>query len=156
MSETMIAGGSEADRNQLLRLHEEYLVANGKFDWPGIEHIWSREPHATFFNLNGHTYRGAEHWKRLWAFYGKNVKGSYWTPSDIGGEIKGDMAVIWCHRQSRRNWVGTDDKPPRDIHYQGQEFVSRSTIVFHKEDGQWRVVHAHFSVGDSGERPGGV
>jgi hypothetical protein len=29
-------------------------------------------------------------------------------------------------------------------------------MVFHKENGQWRVIHAHFSVGDAGERPGGV
>jgi hypothetical protein len=29
-------------------------------------------------------------------------------------------------------------------------------MVFHKEKGAWRVMHAHFSVGDSGERPGGV
>ena len=58
--------------------------------------------------------------------------------------------------QSQRNWVGTTTKPSRDINYQGQEFVSRATMVFHKEDGQWRVIHAHFPVGDSGERPGGV
>jgi ketosteroid isomerase-like protein len=156
MTDAKIVGGSEADRSKLLDLHEEYLVANGKFDWLGIKPMWSEEPHATFFNLNGHTYKGAEHWSRLWAFYIKNVKGSYWTPFDIGGEIKGEMAVIWCHRRSQRNWVGTTATPPRDIHYQGQEFVSRSTMVFHKEGGQWRVVHAHFSVGDSGERPGGV
>ena len=33
--------------------------------------------------------------------------------------------------------------------------MSRSTLVFHKEDGAWRVLHAHFSVGDLGQRPGG-
>jgi hypothetical protein len=155
MSEVRLRGGTESDRKKLLQLHEEYLVANGKFDWDGIKHIWSAEPEATFFNLNGHTYNGAEHWSRLWAFYVKNVKGSYWTPFDVGGEIHGDMAVIWCHRDSQRNWVGTN-RPPRDIHYQGQKFLSRSTLVFHKENGEWRVVHAHFSVGDSGPRPGGV
>ena len=155
MDEARIIGGSEDDRKQLLELHEQYLVANGTFDWPAIEPLWSRQPHATFFNLNGHTYRGAAHWSRLWAFYVKNVQGSYWTPYDIGGEIDGDMAVIWCHRHCRRNWTGAG-KPPRDIHYQGEEFMSRSTMVFHKEDGAWRVVHAHFSVGDTGERPGGV
>jgi hypothetical protein len=155
MSEARIVGGTESDRKKLLELQDEYLVANGKFDWPGIEHIWSEEPHATFFNLNGHTYNGAAHWSRLWAFYGKNVKASYWTPFDVGGEIRGDMAVLWCHRHSQRNWTGSA-KPPRDLLYQGQEFVSRSTMVFHKEKGQWRVLHAHFSVGDSGDRPGGV
>jgi ketosteroid isomerase-like protein len=156
MTEAKITGGSEADRSKLLALHEEYLVANGKFDWPAIKPIWSEEPHATFFNLNGHTYNGAAHWSRLWDFYGKNVKGSYWTPYDIGGEVRGDMAVIWCHRKCRRNWVGTTAAPPRDLHYQGEEFMSRSTLVFHKEAGQWRVIHAHFSEGGVGERPGGV
>ncbi len=155
MSETKIVGGSESERRRLLELHEQYLVANGKFDWPAIEPMWSREPHATFFNLNGHTYIGAAQWSRLWAFYIRNVKGSYWAPYDIGGEITGDMAVVWCHRRCRRNWVGTG-QPPRDIHYQGQEFMSRSTLVFHKEQGDWRVVHAHFSEGGVGERPGGV
>ena len=37
MPEAKIVGGSEADRKKLLQLHEEYLVANGEFDWPGIE-----------------------------------------------------------------------------------------------------------------------
>ena len=152
----MIVGGTEAERKNLLDLHEQYLVANGKFDWPGIEPIWSEAPHATFFNLNGHTYNGARHWSRLWDFYGKNVKGSYWTPYDIGGEIMGDMAVVWCHRKCTREWTGTTAKPPRDLHYQNQEFMSRSTIVFHKEKGTWRVVHAHFSEGGVGDRPGGV
>ena len=155
MTEVKIAGGTDADRKTLLDLHEAYLVANGKFDWPAIEPIWSTAPHATFFNLNGHTYNGAAHWSRLWAFYIQNVKGSYWTPYDIGGEIGADMAVIWCHRRSQRNWTGTG-QPPRDIHYQGQEFMSRSTLVFHREAERWTVVHAHFSVGDSGARPGGI
>ena len=155
MSEPGIVGGTEADRKKLLALQEEYLVANGRFDWPGIAHIWSEEPHATFFNLNGHTYNGAAHWSRLWAFYGANVKGSYWTPFDIGGEIGTDMAVLWCHRNTQRNWVG-QGQPPRDLNYQGQTFLSRSTLVFHREGGQWRVVHAHFSAGESGERPGSV
>jgi SnoaL-like domain len=155
MTEAKIVGGTETDAKALLDLHEQYLVANGKFDWPAIAPIWSEAPHAIFFNLNGHTYKGAAHWSRLWAFYIQNVKGSYWTPYDIGGEIGADMAVIWCQRRSQREWTGTG-QPPRDINYQGQEFMSRSTMVFHREAGAWKVVHAHFSVGESGARPGGV
>ena len=156
MTDAKLTGGNDADRKTLLDLHEQYLIANGKFDWPAIEPIWSAEEHATFFNLNGHTYSGAKHWSRLWDFYGRNVKGSYWTPYDIGGEIGRDMAVIWCHRKCHREWTGTGARPPRDLHYQGQEFMSRSTLVFHKESGKWRVVHAHFSEGGVGERPGGI
>src|SRR5258708_16356886 len=119
MTDAKITGGSEADRKKLLELHEEYLVANGKFDWPGIKHMWSEEPHATFFNLNGHTYTGAPHWSRLWEFYITNVKGSYWTPFDIAGEIKGDMAGVWWHRHSPRAWAGPPAQPPRHTNYQG-------------------------------------
>ena len=155
MSDAKLVGGSEADRKQLLQLLDDYIEANEHFDWERLAPIWSELTEATFFNLNGHTYNGADHWRRLWAFYRQNVKGSYWTPFDIGGTITGDMAVIWCHRDTRRNWVGKD-RPPRDIHYQGDTFVTRSTMVFHKEVGNWRVVHAHFSEADCGPRPGGI
>jgi hypothetical protein len=155
LSDAKLVGGSEADRRQLLQLLDRYIVANGHFDWDGIRPMWSALPEATFFNLNGHTYNGADHWSRLWAFYKQNVKGSYWTPFDIGGVITGEMAVIWCRRETRRHWVGTQE-PPRDIHYEGDKFITRSTMVFHREGGDWRVVHAHFSEADSGPRPGGV
>jgi ketosteroid isomerase-like protein len=155
MSDAKLVGGSEADRKKLLQLLDDYIEANEHFDWQRLAPIWSEQPEATFFNLNGHTYNGGDHWRRLWAFYKENVKGSYWTPFDIGGVVTDDMAVIWCHRDTRRNWVGKD-RPPRDIHYQGDKFVTRSTMVFHKEGRAWRVVHAHFSEADSGPRPGGI
>ncbi len=65
------------------------------------------------------------------------------------------MAVVWCHRRTKRKWTGAAP-PPQDIHYGGEEFITRSTMVFRKEAGDWRVVHAHFSQASAGERPGGV
>ena len=65
------------------------------------------------------------------------------------------MAVIWCHRRTKRKWTGRAP-PPENIHYGGEEFITRSTMAFRKEAGGWRVVHAHFSEASSGERPGGV
>src|SRR5258708_16405878 len=126
MTEAKIIGGSDADREKLLELHETYLVANGKFDWPAIKPIWSEEPHATFFNLNGHTYHGAAHWSRLWDFYGKNVKGSYWTPYDIGGGGTREMAGSWWHPQCPRHPGGTTPHPPRDLPSLGQAVTHRS------------------------------
>ena len=126
MNQTALVGGSEEDRAALLRLHEDYIDVNARFDWI-----------------------------RLWKFYGRNVQSSYWTPFDIGGAVTGELATIWCHRRTSRNWTG-DAPPPEDIHYDGAEFITRSTRVFQKEDGQWRVVHAHFSEAAGGARPGGV
>ena len=155
MDQTALVGGSEEDRAALLRLHESYIDVNTRFDWVGLEPIWSEAPEATFFNLNGHTYNGRDHWIRLWKYYVRNVQSSYWTPFDIGGVVTGDLATIWCHRRTSRNWTG-DEPPPEDIHYDGSEFVSRSTMVFRKDGGEWRVVHAHFSPAADGARPGGV
>ena len=155
MSEPSLVGGSAEDRAEILKLQADYIDVNTRFDWENLQPLFSPAPEATFFNLNGHTYRGREHWTRLWKFYGQQVQSTYWTPYDIGGVVTGDLAVAWCHRKTRRQWVGKEP-PPRDIHYDNSEFVSRSTMVFRKEDGKWRVVHAHFSPADQGPRPGGV
>jgi ketosteroid isomerase-like protein len=150
-----LVGGSADDRAAILKVHEAYIDVNTRFDWENLQPLFSPAPEAVFFNLNGHTYRGRDHWTRLWQFYGGQVQSTYWTPFDIGGVVTGDLAVVWCHRRTRRKWVGATP-PPRDIHYDDGEFISRSTMVLRKEAGQWRVVHAHFSPADGGPRPGGV
>jgi SnoaL-like domain len=155
MSEQNLVGGSAADRTEILKLHEAYIDVNTRFDSENLQPLFSPSPEPTFFNLNGHTYRGREHWIRLWKFYVQQVQSSYWTPYDLGGVVTDDLAVVWCHRKTRRQWTGKEP-PPRDIHYDNSEFVSRSTMAFRKEDGTWRVVHAHFSPADGGPRPGGV
>jgi hypothetical protein len=155
MDEARLVGGTEDDRKRIMQLHADYIDVNARFDWRKLEPIWSPAPEATFFNLNGHTYNGRDHWIRLWKFYGQNVNSSYWTPFDIGGIVSDDMATLWCHRRTRRNWTG-DAPPPEDIHYDGQAFITRSTMVFRKEGGEWRVVHAHFSEASAADRPGGV
>ena len=154
MTETLV-GGTEKDRKEILELHEKYLVLNARFDWQNLQAVFSPAPEATYFNLNGHTYHSREHWTELWRFYGENVQSAYWTPYDIGGTVANDLAVVWCHRKTRRQWIGKVP-PPRNLNYDNAHFVSRSTMVFWKEDGQWRVLHAHFSPGDPGPRPGDI
>jgi hypothetical protein len=156
MSEPNMIGGSAVDRAAILRAHEDYIDANTRFDWPKVETLYSGAPEAEYFNLNGHTYYGRDHWIKLWKFYGQNVASSYWTPYDVTGLVNDGMAVVWCHRKTKRSWTGSEP-PPRDLHYDGAEFVTRSTMVFRKEeDGAWRVVHAHFSKEEDTPRPGGV
>ena len=153
MDEAKLIGGSPEDRQRLLERMDEYLDANARFDWEKLQGLWSAASEAVFFNLNGHTYKGREHWARLWRYYKDNVASGYWTPFDIGGAVNGDLAVIWCERHTRSEWVGTDPTPSRPY---GKDFVSRSTMVFRKEAGDWRVVHVHFSPASEAPRPGGV
>lgn len=153
MDETKLVGGTLQDHRRLLERMDEYLNANGRFDWEQLQDIWSGMPEAVFFNLNGHTYKGREHWTRLWQYYKDRVASGYWTPFDIGGVVNGDLAVIWCERHTRSEWKGGDPMPSRPY---GKDFVSRSTMVFRKEGGDWRVVHVHFSPASEAPRPGGV
>jgi len=149
-----LVGGSEADRQRVLERMDEYLDINARFDWRQLPGLWSAAPDAVFFNLNGHTYKGIEHWTRLWQFYEPNVKSSYWTPFDIGGVVSGELAVVWCERHTQSEWVGRE--PPPAARSYGTEFISRSTMVFRKEMGDWRVVHVHFSPASTVSRPGGI
>jgi ketosteroid isomerase-like protein len=149
-----LVGGSEADRSRVLERVHEYLEANASFDWGQLQDIWSGAPEGIFFNLNGHTYKGREHWTRLWQFYQPNVRSGYWTPFDLGGVVSNDLAVIWCERQTQSEWIGRD--PPPQARRYGVSFISRSTMVFRKEAGDWRVVHVHFSEASTAPRPGGI
>jgi len=153
MGDGDLVGGSAADRQRLMQRMHDYLDANAGFDWEKLQDIWSGAPEGVFFNLNGHTYRGREHWTRLWQYYKDNVASGYWQPFDIGGVVTDDLAVIWCHRHTHSTWVGTDPQPSRPY---DKDFISRSTMVFRKEDGDWRVVHVHFSPASEAPRPGGV
>ena len=149
-----LVGGSLTDRQCVLERMHEYLEVNARFDWETLQDIWSGAPEAVFFNLNGHTYKGREHWTRLWRFYQNNVKSSYWTPFDVAGVLNGDLAVVWCERHTQSEWIGQG--PPPTARRYGTEFISRSTMVFRKEAGDWRVVHVHFSEASTAPRPGGV
>lgn len=150
-----LVGGSEADRRRVLERMHAYLDVNARFDWRGLQDVWSAAPEAVFFNLNGHTYKGREQWTRLWQFYEDKVRSSYWTPFDVGGVVSDDLAVVWCERQTKSEWIG-DGPAPAGRQY-APEFTSRSTMVFRKEDGDsWRCVHVHFSPASTAPRPGDV
>jgi ketosteroid isomerase-like protein len=155
MSETKVIGGTEEDRRKVLEQQRLYLDANSKFDWETLrDKIWSAAPEATFFNLNGHTYNGRDHWVRLWQYYKQHLTTGEWVPYDIGGVVGSDVAVLWCHRKTRLRWIGADPRPAE--RHEDKDFISRSTMAFRKEENEWRVVHVHFSEASSDARPGGI
>jgi len=155
MSEANLTGGTEADRKKVHDQFLAYLEANSKFDWETLrDKIWSPAPEAAFFNLNGHTYNGHDHWIRLWQYYKQHMTTGEWIPYDIGGVVGPEVAVVWCHRKTQLKWVGSDPRPKE--RHEDSQFISRSTMVFRKEADEWRCVHVHFSEGSKDERPGGV
>jgi len=155
MTEITFVGGSPADQKRVAEQHQAYLKANAVVDWHQLPALFSGAPDATYFNLNGHTYNGREHWTRLWQYYKERLAVGDWVPYDIKGTISGDLAVVWCHRKTKLAWVGSEPRPDHQWS-EDKEFVSRSTMVLRREDGDWRVVHVHFSPGADTPRPGGI
>jgi ketosteroid isomerase-like protein len=147
-------GGSEADRAKVLESLHAYLDANATFDWNALQKIWSHDPTNVFFNMNGHTYVGLPHWTRLWKYYSERVETGLWEPYDIKVLIRGDMALVTCHRKTTRKWKGPESE--RLGYDSDKSFVSRSTMVMLKEHGAWKAVHAHFSEAREGPRPGNI
>jgi ketosteroid isomerase-like protein len=156
MSQTIVFdGGSDADRTQVVEALHAYLHANSTFDWRKLARIWSHDPNNVFFNMNGHTYVGLEQWTRLWRYYSERVDTGLWEPYDISVMIRGDVALVTCHRRTQRRWKGREEERlAYDV--DTSSFVSRSTMVMVKESGGWKTVHAHFSQAAAGPRPGNV
>ena len=156
MNDVKLAGGSESDREAVLACQQAYLDANATFDWPRLEAgIFSAAPSARFFNMNGHTYKGRDHWVSLWKYYGGQAQTGQWKAFDIGGTIGADVAVLWCERNTAMRWTG-DDARPDDRWHVDHDFISRSTMVFQKDADGWHVLHVHFSEANPNPRPGGI
>ena len=73
-----------------------------------------------------------------------------WTSHDVRVVVRGDMAVITCHRNVRLRWFGSDPAGS----FANKPVASRSTEVFVRENGDWKVAHVHFSPAGEGPRPG--
>jgi hypothetical protein len=150
------AGGSQQDRVRVAEQHQNYLEANASFDWERLQGIFSAADHARYFNLNGHTYDGRAHWTELWKYYKPRLETGYWTPYELQGVMSGDLATVWCFRKTRSKWISPEASQDPD-RQSGKEHVTRSTMVFEKKDGDWRVIHVHFSDSQVGQpRPGDV
>jgi len=154
-NDVIFDGGSDADRREILDGLDDYLRANATFDWKALQRRWSHDPTNVFFNMNGHTYVGLAHWTKLWQYYGERVETGFWEPYDIKVLIRDEMALVTCHRRTKRRWKGPEtERLAYDV--DNPSFGSRSTMVMVKEPSGWKIVHVHFSEANAGPRPGTI
>jgi len=147
-------GGSPADRQRLLALHDEWLTANNTLDTAAARRLLTTDATAVFFNINGHAYTGVDHWCRLWDYYrGQFETTEPWTAHDMKVIVRGDLAVISALRTARLRQIGGD---PASSFVTDQRMVFRGTLACAREGSDWKIVHGHFSHASDGPRPGGI
>jgi ketosteroid isomerase-like protein len=141
------------DLDEVKRLHEEFIVANRTGDTAWCRaHMAPGDEAIILFNTNGSAYHGVEHWCSLWDYYRDHIKGDRRT----GGKpplfesvephytVVGDAAwVVYRLRMVAK----LDDVPVPE--------QARGTEIYQRLNGVWTMVHAHFSIGESGGPMGG-
>ncbi len=60
--------GTEADRKEILRLHNQWMRANVHLDIAAATGVFVGGSGFHGFNLNGHTYGKHDEWMKLWDF----------------------------------------------------------------------------------------
>jgi len=151
MSEPNLVGGSKTDREQILKLHADYIDANARFDRRCSIRSGARRRRPCSSISMGNTYKGRDHWFRLWEFYGRNVNSSYWTPFDIVGSCPTEWR--WCGASSHQAELDRQGAAAEGYPLRRRRIHHPLHLVFRKEAGGWRVVHTHFSEASAGERP---
>lgn len=135
------------DGSEVLRLHREFAEANGPLDSNYLRSRVVQDPEElVWFNLNGSIYVGTDHIAQLW---------------DMLSSIMGGEAAIANLRDERVQVVGDVAWVTYLSTYQA-EFGNlgnfnadlRGTEVWRRENGQWRLAHAHFSTHTPGQMGG--
>lgn len=127
------------DAAEIMRLHREFVDANSPLDSSYLRRRVSATPNElVWYNLNGSAYIGQDHIAQLWDTLSANME----TPAinselrDERIQVDGDVAWVTylSHYKADFGKLGV---------YDGG---MRSTEIWRRRDGNWEIVHTHFSV----------
>jgi ketosteroid isomerase-like protein len=129
--------GAQADVDDIRRLIALYAKAVDTADVELVKQIWSSSPEVSFIHPLGHE-RGldqiADHVFRH--LMGETFSERKLSVKDVSIHVYGDTGwseFYWDFAAKRRK----DGSP---VATKGRE-----TQIYHKEQGQWRLVHVHYS-----------
>src|SRR5579859_242351 len=148
----MFSGGADSDHEQLLELYYRFRVVNDALDGTALRALWSADPESVFFNSNGHTYYGLDDWLKIWDYYRPRMHAL--KPGGSGQiriVVRDGMALVIDDHSGHtrvREWTGVSSTPTIV-----ENACSRVTLVCVRDNGIWKVIHAHFSVTRHGKRP---
>ena len=128
---------TDADTQAIKNLIAAYATSIDRADTKSADRLFSNAPEVTFIHPLGEAH-GRD---QIEANVYRNLMGAHFsertlTPRDIAVHVYGDTA--W----SEFNWdfVAKVRKDGSPFHSQGRE-----TQIYNRENGQWRIVHVHYS-----------
>ncbi len=128
---------SDEIRDLTLRIYEATTTG----DLSLVEHYVSRQEGAVFIGTDPN-----EWWEGFEAF----VEAMRAQAEAMGGSgLQIVPGQLQAYREGNVGWV-----IDRDASFRlpdGTEIPFRNTVVFHREDGEWKLVHEHASIGVSNE-----
>ena len=117
-------------KNAMLRLYES--MTSG--DVSGVERLFSRQSGVTAIGTDPNEW---------WADYETIVRVHKAQFQEMG-RIQIKAGELNAFVEGTVGWVA--DRPTLRLP-NGQEMTFRETTVFHKEDGEWKIVQHHVSLG---------
>jgi ketosteroid isomerase-like protein len=129
----------EQDREEIMRLHREFLAANEPLDSSYLrKHCVEGPDELVWFNLNQSNYKGLDHIAKLWDMLRAILAGQEGKASNVRDEkidISGDLALVTYVMRYAGDFgnLGTFDTD------------CRGTEVWKRIDGEWKLFHGHWS-----------
>ncbi len=134
---TLLGRAADFDREDIRLLIASYAKSIDLADTTLAEQIWSSAPEVSLIHPRGEEHGLAQ----IETDFYRNLMGATFskrnlTPHNISIHVYGEAA--WAEF----NWdfVATTTKDGSPFHSQGRE-----TQVYRKQNGQWRIVHVHYS-----------
>lgn len=129
----------DRDTEEIRRLHREFVDANGPLDSRYLhEHATPTPEELVWYNLNGSVYVGLDHIAQLW---------------DMLASVMGGQAISAKLRDERVEVVGDAAWVTYLNHYKADfgnlgsyNAGMRSTEIWRRSEGTWKLVHVHFST----------
>ncbi|WP_156657601.1 YybH family protein [Mycobacterium kyorinense] len=135
MTDTLLDG----DTREIMRLHREFVDANGPLDSSYLRRRVTAIPdELVWYNLNLAVYVGQDQIAQLWDMLSSAMTGDAISSElrDERIEVVGDVA-----------WVTYLNHYRADFGDLGSYNAGmRSTEIWRRRDGTWALVHAHFSA----------
>jgi len=131
------ARAQSADEQAIRKVIATYAHSIDTADTAIAEQIWSKAPEVSFIHPRGEEHGLTEIETDVY----RNLMGATFSkrklsPRDITVHVYGDTA--WSEFQW--DFVATVRKDGSAFESEGRE-----TQVYHRENGQWRIVHVHYS-----------